>query len=179
MEAQRCDWTSFSAGGIDELCDSWIPSALSAENEWRWDYLWNLWRAFLFNSMNTQETHKVSQNMVSAETMPAWLKGTETGWNVRNLLDFQNSMGKKTGLLYYSCANMCYPSRKRKSDSKGTASRHRLLSPGLETLPHWSLKWHGLGDWLAFHFLFWNGNVITVSLCLSHCLYFGSRQCAF
>lgn len=100
MEAQRCDWTSFSAGGIDELCDSWIPSALSAENEWRWDYLWNLWRAFLFNSMNTQETHKVSQNMVSAETMPAWLKGTETGWNVRNLLDFRNSMGRKQA--YYT-----------------------------------------------------------------------------
>lgn len=157
MEAQRCDWTSFSAGGIDELCDSWIPSALSAENEWRWDYLWNLWRAFLFNSMGTQETHKVSQNTVSAETMPAWLKGTEkTGWNVRNLLDFRNSMGRKQA--YYTthvqiCATL---------QEKGKVTPRYNLKP--QTIIPWpwnlaplefEMTWAGWLIGLSFSLLEW------------------------
>lgn len=93
----------------------------------------------MFNSMNTRDPQGFSKYYVSRNSASLTERDRDR-MKCQKSVGLPKFYGQKTALLYYSRANMFYLSRKRKSDSKGTASSHGLLSPGLETLPHWSLK---------------------------------------
>ena len=120
-----------------------------------------LWRTLLFSGRNTQETYKIFENIVSAET--TWLKGTETGWNIRRQLEFQNSR-QKTGLQNYSGTNICYPLRKRKNNSE-PQPESIILRPWNLALLHFEITWTGQLLCLLFS-PFWNGAFITAILCM-------------
>lgn len=116
---------------------------------------------------------------MSAETVPAWLKGTETGGNGRSLLDFQNSVSRKQAsytIQVQICATL---QEKGKMSPRVQPLATDYYPLALKPCPTGFWNYLGWVTGLPFIFFLWEWHVITVSLCLSHYLYFGSRYSAF
>lgn len=166
-EAQKCNWAIISAGEIRYVTHGSTHPSLK-KLKWRWGYPGEICGGLLFSGLTTQETHKIFENIISAET--TWLKGTETGWNIRRQLEFQNFRWK-IGLhifIPYSGINICYLLRKRKNSLElEPPPESIILRPWNLALLHLEITWTGQLLCLLF-FPSWNGAFITAILCVPH-----------